>query len=207
MSAIDPTSGSPPPPSGAHAAPAPHEPGALRFALRRAAGAAVRSLRDLRERLRARRSHADVGTTSRLGPPTEARREREARAAVESLLAAALAVSTACLVLLDAPAGASDAGANRDEHAPLSSISVDLAHDPAWALRLLPGVGPTRANAILRDRDRLGPLPSLDALVRVPGFGRKTVEGLAEAGACVAPSPRGPPSEEPATERPPARPP
>ncbi|MBI1292593.1 hypothetical protein GC173_15350 [bacterium] len=66
---------------------------------------------------------------------------------------------------------------------------------PNWAIRLdgridlnratkadllqLPGVGETRAEAILADRDRLGPFPTVASLDRVDGFGEKTVSRLA----------------------------
>jgi competence protein ComEA len=54
--------------------------------------------------------------------------------------------------------------------------------DPNFAdvieLRRLPGVGPTRASAIVRDRRANGPFRSLEDLERVKGLGRATVESL-----------------------------
>lgn len=47
-----------------------------------------------------------------------------------------------------------------------------LALNAATAAQLdsLPGIGRTRAEAIVRDRERNGPFPSVDALTRVPGI-------------------------------------
>src|SRR5262245_17282992 len=115
------------------------------------------------------------------GPPAapETPREVRARRALELLLGRAVAVSAAAGLASEArrPRG--------PPPAPLASLAVDLAHDPPWALRLLPGVGPARAAAVVADRERLGPLPSLEDLERVPGFGPKTVASLAAAGAVV----------------------
>ncbi|MFV1960043.1 MAG: ComEA family DNA-binding protein [Planctomycetota bacterium] len=58
---------------------------------------------------------------------------------------------------------------------------VDLRRDPAGRLALLPGIGPVRAKAIVEDRRRHGPVPTLEALVRVPGIGPGTVERLRRA--------------------------
>lgn len=57
-------------------------------------------------------------------------------------------------------------------------LRVDLSTAPASLLRWLPGVGRVKAAAIVTDRERNGPLPSLEALDRVPGFGPATVESL-----------------------------
>lgn len=43
----------------------------------------------------------------------------------------------------------------------------------------LPGLGPSRARAIVRDREARGPFGSLDDLERVPGLGRSRVQRLA----------------------------
>ena len=51
----------------------------------------------------------------------------------------------------------------------LNTASVD-------ELVLLPGIGPVRARAIVENRARVGPFPSVDALVRVRGIGQVTVE-------------------------------
>lgn len=72
---------------------------------------------------------------------------------------------------------------------PWRSIPIDLARDPPWVLRLLPGVGPSRASALVRDRETNGPLPTVDAVARVPGFGERSAATLSAAGA-VAAAPR-----------------
>jgi competence protein ComEA len=83
---------------------------------------------------------------------------------------------------------------------PLGDLPVDLANDPPWRLRLLPGVGAVRAEALVRDRAANGAPTSIDDLDRVPGIGRRTIEALGAAGAFV-----GPPSDAPPrTTAPPA---
>jgi competence protein ComEA len=47
---------------------------------------------------------------------------------------------------------------------------VSLNRATAKALEALPGIGPRRAEAIVRDRERNGPFPSVDALTRIPGI-------------------------------------
>jgi competence protein ComEA len=49
---------------------------------------------------------------------------------------------------------------------------------PLEELRRLPGIGPTRAAAILAERHSGGPFRELDDMVRVPGIGLKTLEAL-----------------------------
>lgn len=56
-------------------------------------------------------------------------------------------------------------------------INVNRADESS--LRRLPGVGPTRAAAILRDRSSQGPFHSLQDLTRVPGIGEGLVKRLA----------------------------
>jgi competence ComEA-like helix-hairpin-helix protein len=58
---------------------------------------------------------------------------------------------------------------------PLAAASASQARlslNTATAAQLdsLPGIGPKRAEAIVRDRDRNGPFPSVEALTRVPGI-------------------------------------
>ena len=107
-------------------------------------------------------------------PPTP--REARARRAFEVVTATAIAVGAAALLLRPAPPAAGPTWA---------SLPVDVATDGASRLRLLPGIGPARLRAILRDRAVSGPVPSLEALDRVPGLGPKTVDALRRAGATV----------------------
>ena len=55
---------------------------------------------------------------------------------------------------------------------------IDPNFADAIELRRLPGVGPAKAAAIVRDRRANGPFRSLEDLERVKGLGRATVESL-----------------------------
>jgi len=55
---------------------------------------------------------------------------------------------------------------------------VDLNLAGPEELARLPGIGPSRAGAIVAWRARYGPFRGVEDLVRVPGIGPKTVEGL-----------------------------
>jgi hypothetical protein len=141
------------------------------------------------------------------GREPETPRERRCRRAVEGLLGAAIVVSAALALVDDASRPRGGLAGHVDGEGAVAAtgaragtagetrawrpIPVDLAHDPPWRLRLLPGVGPARAAAIVRDRETNGPLPSVEALTRVPGFGERSVSVLAGAGATA--SARGPP--------------
>lgn len=107
-------------------------------------------------------------------PPTP--REARARRAFEVVTAVATLLGAAALVARPAPPTAGPAWA---------SVPVDVATDGPSRLRLLPGIGPSRLRAILRDRAVSGPVPTVEALDRVPGLGPKTVEALRRAGATV----------------------
>lgn len=63
---------------------------------------------------------------------------------------------------------------------PLSvmAASVNLNTASAAELEALPGIGATKAAAIVQDRESNGPYASVDDLVRVSGIGEKTVDGL-----------------------------
>ena len=60
-------------------------------------------------------------------------------------------------------------------------LAVDLESDPPARLELLPGIGPTRAAAIVRERIRNGPFGTAEALVRVHGIGPDTVRRIRTA--------------------------
>ena len=123
--------------------------------------------------------------------PPEPPRAFAARRAVEAVVGLALLGATVAGLLEERSPPA---------RTPWASIPVDVAHDGPGRLRLLPGIGPVRADAVLADRRAAGPLRALDDLARVPGIGRKTVEALRAAGAVVrdAPRPGGAPAGAPA---------
>lgn len=62
--------------------------------------------------------------------------------------------------------------------APLTPLEPDLNRAPLRELVLLPGVGPTRAAAIVMSRAEEGAFATLVDLERVRGIGPKTVKGL-----------------------------
>ena len=64
---------------------------------------------------------------------------------------------------------------------PPPPLAVDLALDGALRLRLLPGVGPARAQALLDDRRLHGAPRTSRDLLRVPGFGPARVAALVAA--------------------------
>jgi competence protein ComEA len=62
-----------------------------------------------------------------------------------------------------------------------SDARVDINRATAAQLESLPGIGPTRAGAIVEHREAHGPFASVDALADVPGIGQATIEGLRDA--------------------------
>lgn len=60
----------------------------------------------------------------------------------------------------------------------LCGVGVYLNQDSAKALESLPGIGPKRARAIVKSRNRDGPFIRPEALTRIKGIGPKTVEKL-----------------------------
>ena len=73
-------------------------------------------------------------------------------------------------------------GVRREERAAVP-LAAGERLDPNFAdeteLRRLPGIGPAKASAIVRDRRENGPFGSLEDLERVVGLGEKTVSRLA----------------------------
>ncbi len=60
-------------------------------------------------------------------------------------------------------------------------LTIDLARDPPARLCLLPGIGPARAAALARHRERFGPPRTWDDLDAVPGLGPARLAALREA--------------------------
>ena len=57
-------------------------------------------------------------------------------------------------------------------------LPIDVNRAGVTALQAVPGIGPTRASAIVADRAAEGPFESVDALDRVTGIGPATVQRL-----------------------------
>jgi competence protein ComEA len=100
----------------------------------------------------------------RLSPP-----ERRRRDATRPALLVLLLVGAAPRLL---------GGLARPEPAsgpPPRPAAIDLARDPAWRLVHLPGIGPGRAEAIVRARLLRGPLRRVEDLLEIRGIGPGTV--------------------------------
>lgn len=99
-----------------------------------------------------------------------------ASAALPPALGSALAVASASPPANEAPAAeAVDAPADAGPPGP-QKVALNQADEAE--LCKLPGVGPSRARAVLALRQRLGRLRSVDDLLRVKGIGRKLVARL-----------------------------
>ena len=59
-----------------------------------------------------------------------------------------------------------------------TSDKVDINTADAELLETLPGIGETRAQAIIQHREEHGPFKRVDDIVAVPGIGSATLEGL-----------------------------
>ena len=55
---------------------------------------------------------------------------------------------------------------------------VDINTADVKLLETLPGIGETRAQAIIQHREEHGPFKRIDDIVAVPGIGSSTLEGL-----------------------------
>lgn len=126
-------------------------------------------------------------------PP--APRERRARAATEALLGAALLLGVVLGIARSVERADADTWPTGREAPPpapteepeptpaWSPLPVDVTRDGLSRLRLLPGIGPARARAILLDRATHGPVERVEDLVRIRGLGPRTVAALRRAGA------------------------
>lgn len=80
------------------------------------------------------------------------------------------------------PADAAPLSAGEDTNPasllPGEKISINTA--PAAELTRLPGIGETRAAAIVAWREENGPFPDPEALLQVYGIGEATLEGIRE---------------------------
>lgn len=81
----------------------------------------------------------------------------------------------------DFPGGLTSVAADgrlEESGVPVPAGPVDVNSADAGELVLLPGIGPVRAEAIIRLRDRRGGFESLDELLDVKGIGPATLERL-----------------------------
>jgi competence protein ComEA len=90
----------------------------------------------------------------------------------------ALAAAATLAVLLVAPATAATGSAAPQPAAPADSAArVDVNTASAAELASLPGIGASKAAAIIAEREKK-PFSSVDDLARVRGIGERTVEDL-----------------------------
>ena len=57
-------------------------------------------------------------------------------------------------------------------------LAIDVNVASSAELESIPGIGPTRAAAIVADRERFGPFADVDALERVNGIGAATLDAI-----------------------------
>lgn len=100
---------------------------------------------------------------------------RTLRVSPSMALALLLAAATAALGAL----AFAESRARARAGAGLPVLRPDLNDAPERHLRLLPGIGPVRARAIVEERVRGGPFVSVDDLERVRGIGPATTAALA----------------------------
>lgn len=76
-------------------------------------------------------------------------------------------------------AGAAGAGANSAETRAVAQQLININTATEAELDVLPGVGPSTAEAIVADREENGPFSTIEDLMRVSGIGEKKFEKLA----------------------------
>lgn len=64
--------------------------------------------------------------------------------------------------------------------AAFADITVDVNTASATELEAIKGVGPAKAQAIVKYREENGPFASIEDLEKVPGIGAKSVEQMRE---------------------------
>jgi competence ComEA-like helix-hairpin-helix protein len=82
--------------------------------------------------------------------------------------------------------GVASRGANWN----VEPVRIDLNRASLAELQLLPGLGPTRAEAVLLERVRRGPFRTIDDLCRVDGLGPGLIQQLARHASCEPLGPR-----------------
>jgi len=123
-----------------------------------------------------RRLPAPAANEALAAPPSDAEVDAapEAMGSTSSPIEA-LADGAPSVAVSDAAPEASPAAV---EPLPDGGVSVDLNLADEDDLCKLPGIGPTRARAILALRAKLGRLKSVDDLARIKGMGRKLLRRL-----------------------------
>jgi competence protein ComEA len=76
------------------------------------------------------------------------------------------------------PASETPAPAYEPKPTPAAGMMIDVNTASAAQLELLPGIGPSRAAAIIESRNAQGPFRTVEDLARVHGIGPATVEGV-----------------------------
>lgn len=68
---------------------------------------------------------------------------------------------------------------SKDDHQTTNSVNINTADQSE--LETLPGVGPSKAQAIIKHREENGPFDSAEAITDVTGIGEKTFENMKDA--------------------------
>lgn len=127
-----------------------------------------------------RASAAELTRLPRIGPALAARivTNRDAEGPFGSLeeLDRVSGVGPALLEAIRLHAAFSGLSRRATKPQPPGIVTLNTA--TARDLAQLPAIGPTRARAIVEDRERRGPYGRLEDLIRVPGIGRGTIERL-----------------------------
>ncbi len=93
----------------------------------------------------------------------------------------ALLIALSCLLVgVVLPAALHAEKAAKEAPSSASSAKIDLNHASPEQLESLPGIGPSKAAAIISLRQRLKGFNRIEQLLRVKGIGRKTFRRLRE---------------------------
>lgn len=93
-------------------------------------------------------------------------------------VAVALAIAAGTAVVVSSPAAAQEQGQAEEAVTPAAEGVVNLNTATAQQLTLLPGIGQSKAEAIVSLRERRGPFQRVEQIMLVRGVGRATFRRL-----------------------------